>query len=175
MNFCPCHEKRWLCGQHRSRASCDSAVWSEPSLYSPRITVKFAICKTSTYGTTRKWLLIANVLKFRTLYSIVLPTFCFLCSCFLKYFYWNGKQCRPSSYCSWRSSLIWVCTVRICHFVRHFGQAYLEIWCEICHACSKPATWKGAHWCGCCSCTCMLIKNLMMMMTLVYKILRHLL
>ena len=21
----------------------------------------------------------------------------------------------------------------------------LEIWCEICHACSKPATWKGAH------------------------------
>ena len=27
---------------------------------------------------------------------------------------------------------------------------YLEIWCEICHACSKPVTWKGAHWCGCC-------------------------
>ena len=26
----------------------------------------------------------------------------------------------------------------------------LEIWCEICHACSKPAFWKGAHWCGCC-------------------------
>ena len=25
------------------------------------------------------------------------------------------------------------------------------------------ATWKGAHWCGCCPCTCMLIKNLLMM------------
>ena len=25
------------------------------------------------------------------------------------------------------------------------------IWCEICHACSKPAIWKGGlHWCGCC-------------------------
>ena len=22
---------------------------------------------------------------------------------------------------------------------------YLEIWCEICHACSKPVIWKGAH------------------------------
>ena len=32
-------------------------------------------------------------------------------------------------------------------------QTYLEIWCEICHACSKPATWKGTHWCGCCPCT----------------------
>ena len=32
-------------------------------------------------------------------------------------------------------------------------------WCEICHACSKPAVWKGAHWCGCCPCTCTLIKN----------------
>ena len=34
----------------------------------------------------------------------------------------------------------------------------------ICPACSKPATWKGAHWCGCCPCTCMFIKNLMMML-----------
>ena len=41
-------------------------------------------------------------------------------------------------------------------------KTYLEIWCEICHACSKPAIWKGAHWCGCCPCTCMLIKNLIM-------------
>ena len=40
---------------------------------------------------------------------------------------------------------------------------YLEIWCEICHACSKPAIWKGAHWCGCCPCTCTLIKNPIMM------------
>ena len=38
-------------------------------------------------------------------------------------------------------------------------KTYLEIWCEICHACSKPAIWKGAHWCACCPCTCMLIKN----------------
>ena len=45
-------------------------------------------------------------------------------------------------------------------------QTYLEIWCEICHACSKPATWKGANWCGCRTCTCMLIKNLMMMLLL---------
>ena len=36
---------------------------------------------------------------------------------------------------------------------------YHEIWCESCHAYSKPATWKGAHWCGCCPCTCRLIKN----------------
>ena len=28
-----------------------------------------------------------------------------------------------------------------------------------CHVCSKPAIWKGAHWCGCCPCTCTLIKN----------------
>ena len=33
------------------------------------------------------------------------------------------------------------------------------IWCEICHECSKPAIWKGAHWCECWPCTCMLIKN----------------
>ena len=37
-------------------------------------------------------------------------------------------------------------------------------WCEICYACSKPVTWKGAHCCGYCPCTCTLIKNLMMMM-----------
>ena len=41
-------------------------------------------------------------------------------------------------------------------------QTYLEIWCEICHACSKPATWKGAYWCGCCPCTCTLVKTLIM-------------
>ena len=38
-------------------------------------------------------------------------------------------------------------------------QTYLQIWCEICHACNKPAIWKGAHRCGCCPCTCTLIKN----------------
>ena len=40
---------------------------------------------------------------------------------------------------------------------------HLEIWCEICHACSKPVTCKEAHCCGYCPCTCMLIKNPMMM------------
>ena len=25
---------------------------------------------------------------------------------------------------------------------------HLEIWCEICHACSKPVAWKGIHCCG---------------------------
>ena len=43
---------------------------------------------------------------------------------------------------------------------RHSWQTHLEIWCDICHACSKPATWKGTHWCPCCPCTCTLIKNL---------------
>ena len=42
----------------------------------------------------------------------------------------------------------------------------LEIWCEICHVLSKPATWKGPHWCGCCPCTRKLIKNLLMMLLL---------
>ena len=27
----------------------------------------------------------------------------------------------------------------------------------VCHACSKLAIWKGAHWCECCPCTCTLI------------------
>ena len=40
---------------------------------------------------------------------------------------------------------------------------HLEIRCEICYACSKPVTWKGAHWCGWCPCTCTLIKNPIMM------------
>ena len=43
----------------------------------------------------------------------------------------------------------------------------LEIWCEICHVCSKPAIWKGAHWCRCCPCTCTLIKNLIMIMMMI--------
>ena len=42
-------------------------------------------------------------------------------------------------------------------------QTYLEIWCEICHACSKPAIWKGAHLCGCCPCTCTMNRNPIMM------------
>ena len=60
--------------------------------------------------------------QFRTLCSILFrPKFFFSCSCYLKYLKWNGKQCRPWSDCSSGSSLIWVCTVCICHFVRNFG------------------------------------------------------
>ena len=55
-----------------------------------------------------------NVLKFQTLNSILFwPKFCILCSSFLKYLV--GKQCRPRSDGSLRSSLIWVCTVCMCH------------------------------------------------------------
>ena len=45
--------------------------------------------------------------------------FCFLCSCFFKCL--MEWQCRPWSDCSFRSSLIWVCTFCIWHFVRNFG------------------------------------------------------
>ena len=57
------------------------------------------------------------------------------------------RDCESGS--SWLSTLM----VEICGDL-----------CEICHACSKPAIWKRAHWCGCCPCTCTLIKNLIMMM-----------
>ena len=44
---------------------------------------------------------------------------------------------------------------------------HLEIRCEICYmyACSKRVTWKWAHWCGWCPCTCMLNKNPIMIWT----------
>ena len=34
----------------------------------------------------------------------------------------------------------------------HDRHTWRLVWdlCEICHVCSKPAIWKGAHWCGCC-------------------------
>ena len=52
-------------------------------------------------------------------------------------------------------------------------QTYLEVWWEICHACSKPAICKGAHWCGCCPCTCTLIKNpIMIYMRLIWTKIR---
>ena len=47
------------------------------------------------------------------------------------------------------------------------------IWCEICHACSKPVAWKGAHCCGYCPCTCTLIKNLMMMMMMMMMMMSY--
>ena len=59
-----------------------------------------------------------------TLFCAIRTKLCFLCSCFLTQR--NGKQCRSWSDCSfrsslWRSSLIWVCTICICHFVSNFG------------------------------------------------------
>ena len=50
-----------------------------------------------------------------TLIHTFWPKFCFTTL-------WNGKQCRSWSDCSFRSSLIWACTVCICHFIRHFGE-----------------------------------------------------
>ena len=62
-----------------------------------------------------------NVLKVWTLYSIPLwLKLCFLCSSLLNTG-WNGKQCRPWSDCSFRSSQIRVYTVCICQFVRLFS------------------------------------------------------
>ena len=66
-----------------------------------------------------------NVLKFRKLHLILFGVmFAFLCRCFLKIprlALWNGKQCRPWSDCSFRSSLIWVCSLCICHFISNFA------------------------------------------------------
>ena len=63
-----------------------------------------------------------NVLKFQTLDVVpfFLPKFC----CFFYAFipqntWWKGKQCRPWLDCSQIGSLIWVCTVCICHFILH--------------------------------------------------------
>ena len=51
---------------------------------------------------------------------------------------------------------------------RTFGKYNIHLepyaWSEICHACSKPVAWKGAHCCGYGPYTCTLIKNPMMMM-----------
>ena len=60
-----------------------------------------------------------NVLKFRTLYFILfcLPKPLLLCTCFLKIL--SGMA---NSVDTERSSLIWVYTVCICHFVRNLGK-----------------------------------------------------
>ena len=70
---------------------------------------------------------------------------------------WHGSCCQrriAESGSSWLSTIM---------------KTYLEIWCEIYHACSKPTVWKGisgggegrrrGHWCGCSPCTCTLIQN----------------
>ena len=41
------------------------------------------------------------------------------------------------------------------------------VW-DLAIACSKPTIWKGAHWCGCCPCTCMLIKNPIMIYDMIW-------
>ena len=53
-----------------------------------------------------------NILEFRKLYfKLLLPKFCFLCTCFLKHLdEWQTD----------RSSLICVYHLCICHFVRNF-------------------------------------------------------
>ena len=56
----------------------------------------------------------------------------------------NGK-CGPG-----RPKMIWKqLTERDCREWRLSAidphDRHLEIWCEICHACSKPVAWKGAH------------------------------
>ena len=68
-----------------------------------------------------------NALNFRTLFETFWPKVCFLCSCFLKYLVeWQAvrhrSDCsRPRSDCSFKSCLIWVCTVCIRQFFRNFG------------------------------------------------------
>ena len=58
---------------------------------------------------------------------------------------WKLSAINPHGRCTWRSG-------------------------EICHACSKPAIWKGAHSCGRCPCTCTLIKNpIMIMIYMIYR------
>ena len=46
----------------------------------------------------------------------------------------NERDCRE-----WKLSAIYPSS-----------ETHLEIWCEICQACSKPTTKKGAYRCGCC-------------------------
>ena len=56
-----------------------------------------------------------NVVKFLTLHSIlIMPIFLCVCVFFSQNTWWNCKQWRPWSDCSFRSSLIWVYTVCIC-------------------------------------------------------------
>ena len=62
-----------------------------------------------------------RVLKFQILFHTFLAKSLIFILLFLKNTYWNGKQCRPWSDCSFRSSLIWVCTVCICYFDRNLG------------------------------------------------------
>ena len=63
------------------------------------------------------------VLEFRTLYSILFwPKFCFFMQLFLKILSGMANSVDPDQTApSVRSSLIWICTVCLCHFVRHFG------------------------------------------------------
>ena len=76
-----------------------------------------------------------NVLKFGTFYSILFGLnfgFYVVVSSKTK---WNAKQCRPTSDCSFRSSLIWVCTFCMCHFVRNFGVQNFKTYTLLCVYC----------------------------------------
>ena len=69
--------------------------------------------KPTFWDNTGKCPTISNTL-FHTFFWL---KFCFLCSSLL----WNGTRCRPWSDCSFRSSLICVYTVCLCHFLRTFS------------------------------------------------------
>ena len=68
------------------------------------------------------WVLTVNVLKFRTLYSILFSLYFAFYAAVSQNIQWTGMaKSRPQSDCSFRSSPILVCTVCIFHFVRNFG------------------------------------------------------
>ena len=92
-NFLICHIYVWI--QRRKYLFCSG---STVVVY--RSCVPYFIYRTGAY------------------YIPSLPILCYLCSYFLKYLE-ERQQYRPWSdcSCSWRSNLIWVCTLCIRHFI----------------------------------------------------------
>ena len=80
---------------------------------------------------------------------------------------WGRFDCNPANMEETdRERLPWV----EAHHSWPSRKEHLEIRCGICYACSQPVTWKGAQWCGWCPCTCMLIKNPIMIYMMMYLI-----
>ena len=98
----------------------------------------------------------------------------------------TGRQCRPWSGYSWRRSLIRVYMLwrSRCQFMNQrsglvgsaCGQVsasnqslrfILSLRLYSSFITSRPASWKEVHWCGWCPCICTLIKNQIMMMTMI--------
>ena len=68
-------------------------------------------------------MLTVDVLKFQTIYSILFwPKFC----CFFFFFFFCAVVFKILSVWVFMSSLIWVYTVCICHFVRNFSEQNLS-------------------------------------------------